>query len=57
MNFEEALGEQARKLQIIFDRTPTSILLLFVVAGCAVIGVSVFITLDTPAPVLSPSYC
>lgn len=41
MSFEEALSEQARKLQVIFDQTPTSILLLFVVTGCAVIGVSV----------------
>lgn len=41
MSFSEALSEQAQSLQIILDHTPTSILILFVVTGCAVIAVSV----------------
>ncbi|KAE9986157.1 hypothetical protein EG328_006420 [Venturia inaequalis] len=55
MSFKEALREQARKLQIVFDNTPTSLLVLFVVTGCVVIGVSFFFFLYLVAPDPRPS--
>ncbi|QDS74788.1 hypothetical protein FKW77_001999 [Venturia effusa] len=55
MSFGTALSEQARKLQNVFAHTSTSVLLLFVATGCAIIGVSLYLFLYLVAPDPRPS--